>query len=187
VADHSPHHAPPVAGTVASVGASVGAPPGVSRRTLVLGSFGGVTTLALAACSSGGRAGQQPAGSGGLTPDVAVATSALEEIRAVRAAVSATIRRFPATRTSLAPLVTTHRAHEATLVDAVPQGATPSSTPAPYVVPRRREVALTRLVAREQRLHDTLDGLAQKAQSGQFARLLASMGAALGQRLTRLA
>jgi hypothetical protein len=112
-----------------------------------------------------------------------VATDALEEIRAVRAAVVATVSRFPATRSTLGPLVALHRKHEATLVDAVPSRAATSSTPAPYAVPHHRERAVRALATREQRLHDRLDQLAVRAQSGQFARLLASMGAALHQRL----
>jgi hypothetical protein len=50
-------------------------------------------------------------------------------------------------------------------------------------VPHRRDRAVSALAVREQRLHDRLDQLAVRAQSGQFARLLASMGAALHQRL----
>jgi hypothetical protein len=50
-------------------------------------------------------------------------------------------------------------------------------------VPRKRATALRRLSHREQHLHDTLDALALRAQSGDFARLLASMGAGIGQRL----
>ena len=50
-------------------------------------------------------------------------------------------------------------------------------------MPRKRAAALRALQAREQRLHTSLDGLALRAQSGDFARLLASMGAAIGQRL----
>jgi hypothetical protein len=77
-----------------------------------------------------------------------------------------------------------HRAHEKSLADAVPARARPSATPAAYAVPRKGDVALTRLAAREQRLHDILDALALRAQSGDFARLLASMGAAVSQQLT---
>ena len=101
----------------------------------------------------------------------------------MREAVNSTLRRFPAARSTIGSLLALHPAHEATLVDAVPDRARPSTKPAPYVVPRRREKALSTLAAREQRLHDTLDGLALRAQSGQFARLLASMGAAIHQRL----
>ena len=37
-----------------------------------------------------------------------------------------------------------HRAHEATLVNAVPDRARTSASPAPYAVPREREAALRR-------------------------------------------
>jgi hypothetical protein len=110
---------------------------------------------------------------------------ALDQIRAVREAVDATVSRFPATRTSLAAVATMHRAHEATLADAVPARARRTTTAAPYTVPRRRAAALRALSRREQRLHDSLGTLALKAESGGFARLLASMGAAVGQRLTQ--
>ena len=61
--------------------------------------------------------------------------------------------------------------------------ASTSAAPAPYAVPRNRDKAVKALEVHEQKLHDTLDGLALRAQSGQFARLLASMGAAVHQRL----
>jgi hypothetical protein len=156
----------------------------LSRRSVVFGVLGGVAGMAVAGCSDNGDGADKTPGSpAGLTPDVAVATSALTEIRAVREAASATLARFPANRSTLAPLVTLHRAHEATLVDAVPHRASPSARAAPYAVPRKREKALSNLAVREQRLHNTLDALALRAESGQFARLLASMGAALHQRL----
>ena len=119
-----------------------------------------------------------------LTPDVAVATRALAEITAVRAAVSGTLARYPDERAQLRPLVQMHRAHQVTLVDAVPERARPTARPIPYVVPRRRGAALRKLATREQRLHDSLGLLALRAQSGGFARLLASMGAATSQRLS---
>lgn len=154
-----------------------------SRRAVVAGALGGFGVAALGGCSSEDPGTKAPPSSAGLAPDVAIATSALAEIRAVRAAVSATIARFPASRATLAPVVRVHRAHEATLVDAVPDGASTRAEPAHYVVPHKRAKALARLAAREQRLHDELDGLALRAQSGQFARLLASMGSAVHQRL----
>jgi hypothetical protein len=162
-----------------------GAASRLSRRTLVLGVVGGAAGLAVAGCSSDDDTpGKAPETAPSPSPDVAVATSALAEIRAVRVAVTATLARFPENRATLSPLVALHRTHEATLADAVPDGAAPTTSPAAYAVPRKREKALARLTAREQRLHATLDELAVKAQSGQFARLLASMGAALHQRAT---
>jgi hypothetical protein len=112
-----------------------------------------------------------------------VATRALSEITEVRVAVEATLRRYPAARARLAPLARVHRTHERSLADAVPERATESRTPVPYTVPRRRQAALRSLTRREQRLHDTLAGLALRARSGDFARLLASMGAAIQQQL----
>ncbi len=145
----------------------------------------GLSGLALVGCETGtpdpGR--EAPTAPAELAPDVAVATRALAEITAVRTAVLSTLRRFPDSRSRLGALLAMHRAHEASLADAVPDRARPSSAPTPYVVPRRREVAVARLTEREQQLHTTLDRLAVRAQSGDFARLLASMGAAVTQHL----
>lgn len=127
---------------------------------------------------------KSPQPSAELAPDVAVASRALAEIRAVRAAATRTITRHPGTRPRLVAVVHMHRAHEVSLADAVPTQVEPWAAPAPYVVPRGRDAALKRLAARERRLHQTLDALALRAQSGDFARLLASMGAAVNQRLT---
>jgi hypothetical protein len=145
----------------------------------------GAAGLVASACSASDPVSddETPKPSTELAPDVAVATSALAEIRAVRAAVDGTLSRFPESRARLAPLGQMHRAHEKSLADAVPPRARPSAAPAPYAVPRKRDVALDRLATREQRLHDTLGGLALRAQSGDFARLLASMGAGVAQQL----
>ncbi|MEO7942681.1 MAG: hypothetical protein ABIR34_04690 [Marmoricola sp.] len=158
--------------------------PDVSRRTL-LGLGAGAVVPVVTGCTVNNPVSHDktPKPTTELAPDVAVATRALAEIMAVRTAASRTLSRYPATRPGLASVVSMHRAHEASLADAVPDRARPSATPAPYVVPRRRDAALKRLATREQRLHDMLDGLALRAQSGDFARLLASMGAAVNQRL----
>lgn len=158
----------------------------LSRRSLIAVGAVGVAGLVTSACSSGDPVSdddEAPKPPAQLAPDVAVATSALAEIRAVRTAVDNTLSRFPESRARLAPLGKLHEAHEQSLAKAVPARARPSAAPAPYVVPRKRDVALRNLATREQRLHDTLDGLALRAQSGDFARLLASMGAAIAQQL----
>lgn len=166
-----------------------GAPrrPGtVTRRTLVAGAAG-LAVLATPGCSgpstSGGSPAAQPSATPALSADVAVATQALAEIRAVRTAVSGTLERYPATRVRLAAWERLHEAHEDSLVDAVPDRALPQASAAPYVVPKDRTVALSVLTDREERLQARLDALALRARSGEFARLLASMGAAIGQRL----
>jgi hypothetical protein len=155
-----------------------------SRRSLIAGTVG-VAALMVSGCSAENptSADKAPKSVAKLAPDVAVATRALAEIRAVRAAVSRTISKHPPSRPKLAPLVRMHEAHEETLIEAVPERARTAANPAPYVVPRKRAIALRKLEAREQRLHDQLDGLALRAESGDFARLLASMGAGITQRL----
>jgi hypothetical protein len=156
-----------------------------SRRSLIAGTVG-IAAMVATGCSveNPTSADKAPRSAAGLAPDVKVAVRALAEIRAARAAVSRTMSRYPPVRPDLAALVQMHRAHEASLVDAVPAQARPETDPAPYVVPRRRAVALRKLESREQRLHDTLAGLSLRAESGDFARLLASMGAGISQRLT---
>lgn len=176
----------PAPGTRLSTGGSL------SRRSLMTAGAVGVAGLLVSGCSVNNPISDDtsPEAPTELAPDVAVATTALAEITVVRSAVHDTLTRFPATRAQLTPFVQMHQAHEVSLADAVPdqakKGASKkgaSAAPAPYVVPRQRNVALRRLLAREQRLHDTLDGLALRAQSGDFARLLASMGAAVSQQL----
>ncbi|MCW2837373.1 MAG: hypothetical protein JWQ15_1487 [Marmoricola sp.] len=148
----------------------------------------GVAGLTVSACTGGDSVSgeRQPKRPAALAPDVAVATSALAEIRAARTAASSTLSRFPASRSRLAPLVGMHQAHEASLANAVPDRAGTAGTtaaPAPYVVPLRSDAAFRRLAAREQQLRTTLESLALEARSGDFARLLASMAAGVGQRL----
>ncbi|MCW2867574.1 MAG: hypothetical protein JWR20_1762 [Marmoricola sp.] len=181
---------------------------GVSRRGVLAGAGGLAAAPLLVGCSLGevGQAVRRGSGPAPTpTPDVRVATRALASVRAAREQVSATTARYPGLAGTLAPLLAVHRAHEASLVDAVPRGAasptssaasptaspstgaTPTGTPAPTAptaptVPRTRARALAAVVALEDRLHADLDGLAMRAQSGDFARLLAAMGAALAQR-----
>ena len=156
-----------------------------SRRSLIAGTVG-IAALVVTGCSVENPTSddKEPRSAVGLAPDVAVATRALAEVRAMRDAVSGTLSRYPAGRPDLAPLVQLHRAHEKSLIEAVPARARPPAKPAPYVVPPKLAVAMRKLERREQRLHDALTGLALRAQSGDFARLLASMGAGITQRLT---
>lgn len=156
----------------------------LSRRSVITAGAAGVVALLVSACERNGASSEEsPAPKAELAPDVAVATTALAEIRAVRVAVTSTRSRFPAAASRLASLAQMHQAHEESLADAVPARARTSATPTPYVVPRQREAALRKLATTEQGLHDTLGGLAVRAQSGDFARLLASMGAGVSQKL----
>lgn len=123
-----------------------------------------------------------------LAPDVAVAVQAVTLIRGGEAAAAATGDTHPGLATRLAGLLEAHRAHLAAVVDAVPDGVdTGSVGSAPYAVPPTPAAALTQLTATERTLHDELVGLALRAESGQFARLLGAMAAALSQQLHGLA
>ena len=154
----------------------------MSRRTVLAGFVGGAALLSVAGCSDDDQAGHRarPTRPAGLAPDVAVATTALAEIRAVREAVTATLQTVPGH--PLDDRVARGDAPDAR-GDPGRRGARPRvDVGRPRAVRRARATATRRvkaLAVHEQKLHDTLDGLALRAQSGQFARLLASMGAAV--------
>jgi hypothetical protein len=159
------------------------------RSVIVLGVTGlGSGLAALAGCSDRRETAATTAPTrASVTPDVRTATAALTAVRSAHEAVRATVRSHPGARAALADLDTMHAAHERSLVDAVPSQARASSAPASYRVPARPAVALARLSAAEGHLHDTLQSLALQAQSGEFARLLASMAAAVTVRRVALA
>ncbi len=151
-----------------------------------IGSDAGAQSGAQSGARSGARSGTRTAQSVEVTPDVKTATAALAAIRVARASAQATAQRFPALRPSLSGLIAMHAVHERSLVDAVPDQVKGAAAPTPDVVPPGRAAAMTRLRLTEQRLHATLAGLAVAAQSGDFARLLASMSAAVSTHLATL-
>jgi hypothetical protein len=164
----------------------------VSRRAAVgLGLGAGVTVLSGCALNNPFGSESTPAARAvrNLAPDVAVAVEAATAIRRTASAVSATTARHPDLGGRLAGLTQAHAAHLDAVVRAVPDGVDTSSQangPA-YVVPPRPARALTRLTDTEAALHDNLVGLAIRAQSGPFARLLGAMAAAISQQLHELA
>lgn len=164
----------------------------VTRRAVVgLGFGAGVATLSGCVLNNPFEAEQTPARKAvrNLAPDVAVAVEAATAIRRTAAAVRDTATRHPDLGTRLSGLTQAHDAHLAAVVEAVPDGVDTSSQangPA-YVVPARPARALARLTATETGLHDALVGLAIRAESGPFARLLGAMAASLSQQLHELA
>jgi hypothetical protein len=164
----------------------------VSRRAAVgLGLGAGVVAVSGCALNNPFESERTPAARAvrNLAPDVAVAVEAATAIRRTASAVTATTAQHADFATRLAGLTQAHTAHLAAVVRAVPDGVDTSSRangPA-YVVPPRPGRALTRLTETETALHDTLVGLALRAESGPFARLLGAMAAAISQQLHGLA
>lgn len=123
-----------------------------------------------------------------LAPDVAIAVQAVTLIRGAESATTSTGAQHPDLAARLNGLLETHRAHLAAVVDAVPDGVETGPTAGPaYAVPPTAAAALAQLTATERTLHDGLVGLALRAESGPFARLLGAMAAALSQQLHGLA
>lgn len=164
---------------------------GWNRRAALRLGAGVAAVAALAACSVNNPLTDEdtPASEAvrDLEPDVGVAVEAVALVRTAQAAASGTAARHTALAPRLAGLLAAHQAHLDALVDAVPDGVDTSTTGAAYDVPVRPSLALTRLADAERTLHDGLVGLAMRAQSGTFARLLGSIAAAVSQQLAVLA
>lgn len=160
----------------------------VERRTLLLAGAVGAT---LTGCSLNNPFSTErtPAAEAvrDLSPDVAVAVEAVTLLLAAAAAVEATATTYPALRARLTGLTATHQAHVAALSAAVPDRVDVTADPDPYVVPPTRGTALVSLRRAETTLHAQLVGLALRAESGPFARLLGTMSAAVSQQLAVLA
>lgn len=151
----------------------------------------------------------------GVDPDVALAATVLADEQRMVELIDATVQEHPRLRDALAQAREVHRAHVELLNDAVPGGATAAVSPAasPSVspdvtvspeespegstsespgasssaVPRRRRDALAALVDAEDALALLDKRSAFAAQSGAFARVLASMAAAAAQQAVLVA
>jgi hypothetical protein len=172
----------------------------VSRRTAVGAALAG--TLAgsglVAGCSLDPPDDDSPAGSGAGSPDgsgagstvepepdadVVLLGSVLASLDDTAAIAAATVDRHPRLAATLQPLVDVHALHRAVLDEAAEVDQDAAATPA---VPPRAAVALDRVRRAETRLADTLREATVTAQSGDFARALASMTASLSQHLAVL-
>lgn len=168
-------------------------PASVSRRTAI-GGVAAVTAAVAAGCTgedSGPGTTAAPRRSGPPSPDVALAAAVLVDEQAMLDRVLATARRYPRLAGTLAEARTAHRAHVALLTRAVPEDdrpGSPSASPSVPAAPRRRPVvpadpgaALAVLATAESRLTAVDQRSALAAESGPFARVLASMAAAAAQ------
>jgi hypothetical protein len=151
----------------------------------------------------------------GIDPDVALAATVLADEQRMVDLIDATVEEHPRLREALALARDVHRTHVELLNDAVPEGATaavspaaspsvsPEVTPSPdqsaegpasetpgatsSPVPRRRRAALADLISAEDALALLDKRSAFAAQSGAFARVLASMAAAAAQQAVLIA
>lgn len=159
----------------------------LERRTLLLA---GVATATLAGCSLNNPFGSErtPASEAvrDLSPDVAVAVEAVTLLLAAGTAVDATVAAYPVLGSRLRGLAATHRAHVDALTAAVPERVDVAAEPVPYVVPSSRGAAVVSVRRSETVLQAQLVGLALRAESGAFARLLGTMSAAVSQQLAVL-
>ncbi len=127
-------------------------------------------------------------------PDIATAAEALAGEQVVLDALTATTARHPDLAPALSPVMEIHRAHVTLLAEAVPdEDPTPSLadtvapsdvppvTEDPYQVPPRPAAAMRGLATLEQELSTISKRHAFAAESGAFARLLASMAASAAQ------
>ncbi|HET6626128.1 MAG TPA: hypothetical protein VFG63_07045 [Nocardioidaceae bacterium] len=169
-----------------------------TRRAAVAGFAAGAGGL-WAGCTAGdkhaptGRAGRDTSAPPERDPDIAVAAEALAGEQKVLDAVTASTARHHDLASVLSPVAQAHRAHVRLLAEATPPEASvspspdsavsdvPSGAPTPFRVPGRADAALRRIAALEQHLSTENKQHAFAAQSGAFARLLASMAASAAQ------
>lgn len=161
----------------------------VRRRT----ALGGLLALGTVAAGCTGKASPpeprtSPPPAAGTDPDVLLAATVLTAEQEVLDLVTATMRRHRQLRRELLPAAQVHREHARLLRDAVPSSApSPSGTPTgPARIPSDPGKALAVVARGEDRLNLVAKRSAFSAESGAFARILASMAAAAAQQSTLL-
>jgi hypothetical protein len=118
---------------------------------------------------------------------VALAAAVLADEQALLARVDAVLARHPRLRRLLSGTRAGHEAHVGLLSDAAPDGGvSPSPTTAPTKVPGDARRAVRQLARLEDELSLADKRSAFDAQSGGFARVLASMAASAAQQSAML-
>ena len=169
--------------------------PSVTRRTALVAVAGSAASVA--ACSPNAsrararlRARRNRETEPAVDPDVLLAATVLADEQRVLDLVDATIARFPRLEDALSPARDAHTAHIALLQDAAPDeplptaGPSDTATEAPersFEVPPDRRRAVKRLARHEEDLALIDKRSAFAAESGAFARVLASMAASAAQ------
>jgi hypothetical protein len=160
----------------------------LTRRT-ALGAVGLASVGVAAAACDGPTAtpsGRATVRSTEITPDVALAVGLVAGMQRSVALTTDVVRQFPLLRPALRPLLETQRAHLALLRDAVPTSAMPSPSAVSVPGTADRAAARARVVRSTEARREAVNAAALEAESGPFARVLASMGAGLSQRLAVL-
>lgn len=158
----------------------------MTRRT-ALGAFAGTAlaaagTAGLAGCGTA-RARRGPSvGGPDEDPDTVLLRSVVDEVDAVVALLEVVRRRERSLRPRVGRLLEVHAQHRELLASAVDSPA-PSPAGRRTRPPRGRAAATAEVTRREERLADRLATAAVEAESGTFARVLASMSAAVRQQL----
>lgn len=129
-------------------------------------------------------------------PDVAVLDSATAHVDELVALCEQVVSEQPALTPQVQPLLATHRRHAEVLGSAKAVGApprrspdasgTPTGTATPEPLPGGRTAVLSLVAAAEQRAAQAHLRHVRRAESGQFAQLLASISAAESQHATVL-
>lgn len=114
--------------------------------------------------------------------DAPAVAEAASLIASVIDQIAATTARHPGSASGLAGVLSMHRAHLAVLRKAAGPTPSPAAGAAPRV-PVGQKAALQALLFVERSARGRLTSLAQHARSGELARVLASMAAAVSQRL----
>ncbi|MET3960476.1 hypothetical protein ABIE44_000410 [Marmoricola sp. OAE513] len=164
--------------------------PTVLRRRTVLasGALGTAALLSGCALNNPFDSTKEPAAEvvQDLAPDVGLAVTAVGLLLATQEKVRLATSTFPGLGPKLAGLTALHQAHLEALQDAVPDDVDPAPAQAPPAAPASRPLAMKDVRTAEKALHDQLVGLALRAESGPFARLLATMTAGISQQLAVL-
>jgi hypothetical protein len=162
-----------------------------TRRTTLGAAAGAALAVAVTGCDAGSAppAAGTPTRSGTITaspteavedPDAQLVEEVLAELASLVALTDAVATRFPGLATPMRALRDLHTAHREVL-GGDPADDSPVDPAA--TAPGGRAAAVRRVRRAEQRAQRRLVDWAVAAQSGALARLLASMSAAVGQRL----
>lgn len=146
-----------------------------TRRAVLTAALAG----ALGACTPDSTPAPRPSDTG-ADPDEALALEALAAQTAFLALLDAVTRDSARRLRALASTRTVHERHVALLTEAVPNPPTTQPSPGPALTGAGRSTYLA-LARAEDQLGQTLRRAAARAESGPFARVLASMAAAAAQ------